>query len=154
MLFMSTSDSLVLHKLLTTVAEYKASDLPLSVGNPPMMRVDGKLLPVEGQDLVTSEFVEKFADIMITANQRAQLQQKRELLTSWVFDERVRFRAHMFYQDNLLTLSLAYIPERVKNIRELGLPEELFSLLDLQSGLVLFNCPNLSRKTTTVTALL
>ena len=154
MLFMSTSDSLVLHKLLTTVAEYKASDLHLSVGNPPMMRVDGKLLPVEGQDLVTSEFVEKFADIMITANQRAQLQQKRELLTSWVFDERVRFRAHMFYQDNLLTLSLAYIPERVKNIRELGLPEELFSLLDLQSGLVLFNGPNLSGKTTTVTALL
>ena len=57
----SSNDQIIINRILTSVAEYNASDLHLSVGNPPMLRVDNELVPLREEQVITPDLIEKFA---------------------------------------------------------------------------------------------
>ena len=76
--------------------EYRASDLHLSVGNPPTLRVNGQLIPIK-ETVVTPKFVTEIADAILTADQKQKLQEQKELIVTFDFESKKRFRIHFFF---------------------------------------------------------
>lgn len=151
---MGTTDTIIINRLLASIAQYKASDLHLSVGNLPSLRIDGKLTPLTSENVITGDFMNTLCAYVLNESQRKQLEERKEFVVSWICEGKARFKVHMFYQDNYLSASFRYISERIPDLASLGLPEELLSLIELPHGLVLFNGPAGSGKTTTVAVLI
>ena len=148
-----TTTQLGLSKLLSQVAEYKASALHLSVGNPPILRVDEKLLPIESEGIMTPDRIEKIAFSFLNADQKAELEAQKEIVFTYSFEERARFKVSIFYQKGYLSVSLRYIPTVVPTLHELGLPSIVERFTHLKKGLVLVTGPFGSVKTTTLASL-
>jgi len=150
---MATTDSIVIQRILTTAAEYRASDLHLTVGNPPILRVDGKLVALEQEQVITPEFMEVLSEMFLTPDQREELTRERELVTAFMLENRIRFKVSMFYQRGFLAASLRLISSDIKPLSELGLPKVVESFVNLTKGLVLVTGPFGSGRTATVAAL-
>lgn len=150
---MPTSQSIVLQRILTTAAEYRASDLHLTVGNPPIVRVDGKLVVLEQEQVITPEFMDVVIETFLTAAQRQALDHDRETVVAFTLENRIRFKVSMFYQRGFLAASLRLISDEIKSLTELGLPSIVPSFAQLTKGLVLITGPFGSGRTATMAAL-
>lgn len=150
---MPTTDSIVIQRILTTAAEYRASDLHLTVGNPPILRVDGKLVVLEQEPVVTPEFMDIVAEMFLSPEQRQSLAEDREIVAAFMLENRIRFKVSMFYQRGFLAASLRLISSEIKPLSELGLPKAVASFVNLTKGLVLVTGPFGSGRTQTVAAL-
>lgn len=134
---MNTADQLAVQKMLASVDTYRASDIHFSVGNPPMMRVGGKLLAVPDQPLMTPDFLEGIVFSWLDEHQQAQLREKKDILVTKTFDNKKRFKIAAFYQQGHVSATLTVVPHMVPGLHELGLPVEAQQLVNMQSGLVL-----------------
>lgn len=150
---MHTGDELTLQKMLEMVAEYRASDLHLSVGNPPILRVDAKLVPLHDFPILTKDFLESSLDIFLDRTQRVSLERDREVIVAYPFHKQGRFRVHIFYQRGSVGMSFRFIGERLSNLKALGLPPSVEKLVDLKSGLVIISGPFGSGRTSVISAL-
>lgn len=150
---MPTSESIVLQRILTTAAEYRASDLHLTVGNPPIVRVDGKLVVLEQEQVITPEFMDVVIEMFLTGEQRKILDQNREIVVAFTLENRIRFKVSMFYQRGFLAASLRLISNEIKSLAELGLPPVVQGFSQLTKGLVLITGPFGSGRTATMAAL-
>lgn len=148
-----TAIQIELAKLLGRVAEYKASALHLSVGNPPILRVDERLMALQDEGILTPDKLVKIADSFLTEEQRKQLELEKEIVFTYSFEERARFKVGIFYQKGYLSISLRYIPTVVPTLAELGLPTVAERFTHLKKGLVLVTGPFGSGKTTTLASL-
>jgi twitching motility protein PilT len=151
---MSTTENLAIARLLTVVAERKASDLHLTVGNPPILRVDGKLQTLAEEAIVTPDFLESVVKTILTPEQRRHLEEAREITVAYQFENRARFKANVYHQKGFLAVSLRLVPPTIKSISELGLPPILETFAALDHGLVIVTGPFGSGRTTTVAAIL
>jgi len=140
-------------RILTTVAELKATDLHMTIGTPPIVRVDGKLKVLETEDIVTPEVVQALVDGLLTDGQKQQLEAHKDITVSQSFMERIRFRMNAFYQKGFLSLSMRFIPDRIPPMDSLGLPKQVENFTTLERGLVLITGPFGSGKTTTAASL-
>jgi len=140
--------------LLQALADKGASDLHLKVGRPPMMRVQGDLIPVGGQRVLGAEDVERLIGSVIDAEQRSTLKRDRELDFSFVVQGVGRLRGNAFFQKGFHGAVFRLIPTRIATLDDLGAPAVLKELVLRKQGLFLVTGPTGSGKTTTLAAII
>lgn len=139
--------------LLEEVVKKKASDLHLQVALPPMLRVDGSLVPVSGADILTEEMVEALIFAILDDDQKQILLKDKEFDFSFAFGDLGRFRVNAFHERGNLAAALRLIPNEILTTEQLGLPEVVKKFADYPRGLVLVTGPTGSGKSTTLAAL-
>jgi len=139
--------------LLEEVIKKKASDLHLQVGLPPMLRVDGRLGPVTGADVLNEEGVEALIFAILDDDQKQILLKDKEFDFSFAFGDLGRFRVNAFHERGNLASALRLIPNELLSIEQLGLPPVLNKFAEYPRGLVLVTGPTGSGKSTTLAAL-
>jgi len=141
-----------INDLLFASQKNNASDLHLSAGNPPILRVNGDMLPLKGNPL-TSEDVQQLVYSIMTEQQRAIYEQDLEIDFSFSFSEQLRFRVNAFNTLGGQAAVLRTIPTKIVTLEDLGAPEVLKKLTDLHKGLILVTGPTGSGKSTTLAAM-
>ena len=142
-----------LRELLEQMVKMGASDLHLTVGSPPVVRVDGKLQRLN-YDLLTSEHTKKLCYSMLNEKQKLKFEQNSELDFSFGIESMSRFRCNMFMQRGNVAVALRQIPYKVQTFEELGLPKVIAELAKLPRGLVLVTGPTGSGKSTTLASII
>jgi twitching motility protein PilT len=140
--------------LLEEVVKKKASDLHLQVGIPPMLRVDGELVPVPGADVLNDEAVETLIYATLDDDQKQILLKDKEFDFSFAFGDLGRFRVNAFHERGNLAAALRLIPNEILSIEQLGLPPVLTKFANYPRGLVLITGPTGSGKSTTLAAII
>lgn len=140
--------------LLEEVIKKKASDLHLQVGLPPMLRVDGALVPATGADALTEEGVESLVFAILDEDQKQVLLKDKEFDFSFAFGDLGRFRVNAFHERGNMAAALRLIPNEILTIEQLGLPEIVNKFANYPRGLVLVTGPTGSGKSTTLAALI
>lgn len=139
--------------LLEEVIKKKASDLHLQVALPPMLRVDGALIPVSGTEPLTEETVEALVFAILDEDQKQILLKDKEFDFSFAFGDLGRFRVNAFHERGNLAAALRLIPNDILSIEQLGLPPIVNKFADYPRGLVLVTGPTGSGKSTSLAAL-
>jgi pilus retraction protein PilT len=135
-------------------ARTRASDIHITAGRPPLMRVDGDLVPVPGfEDDQPTEWVEHIAFGLMGAGQREEFDERGEVDLAHATEGIGRFRTNVFRQLGSIAIALRFIPDRVYSLEELGAPAIARDLAMLPRGLVLLTGPTGSGKSTTLTAM-
>jgi twitching motility protein PilT len=142
-----------LRELLEQMVKMGASDLHLTVGSPPVVRIDGKLQRLE-YDTLTSEQTKKLCYSMLNEKQKMKFEQFSELDFSFGIEQMSRFRCNVFMQRGNVAVVLRQIPYEVRSFQELGLPKVVSNFAALPRGLVLVTGPTGSGKSTTLAALI
>lgn len=139
--------------LLEEVVRKHASDLHLQVGLPPMLRVDGSLIPIAGHNQLDTKTIESLIFAILDEDQRKILLKDKEFDFSFAFGTMGRFRVNAFHERGNLAAALRLIPNEIKSITELGLPSVVSNFANYPRGLVLVTGPTGSGKSTTLAAL-
>ncbi len=143
-----------LKDLLDLMVKRGASDLHLTVGTPPQLRIDGKLSKIEGYDLLVPEDTKKLAYSIMNEKQRQRFEEKSELDLSFGIENLSRFRANVFIQRGNVAMAVRQIPYKIKSFDELGIPKVVAEMANLPRGLVLVCGPTGSGKSTTLASLI
>jgi twitching motility protein PilT len=151
---MAAQQGVRIEVLLEEVIKKKASDLHIQVGLPPMLRVDGALLPVTGSEALTEEAVESLIFAILDEDQKQILLKDKEFDFSFAFGDLGRFRVNAFHERGNMAAALRLIPNEILTIEQLGLPAVVNKFADYPRGLVLVTGPTGSGKSTTLAALL
>ncbi|MBN2226425.1 MAG: type IV pilus twitching motility protein PilT [candidate division Zixibacteria bacterium] len=144
---------LSLRGLLEEMVKMDASDLHLTVGAPPVVRVDGKLVRMQ-YDILTPDLTKKLAYSIMNEKQRLKFETSSELDLSFGIEQLSRFRCNVFMQRGNVAVALRQIPYKVKTFEELGLPKVIAEFAGLPRGLVLVTGPTGSGKSTTLAAII
>lgn len=139
--------------LLDEVIKKKASDLHLQVGLPPMLRVDGSLLAVNGAESLDEEGIEALIFSILDEDQKQILLKDKEFDFSFAFGDLGRFRVNAFHERGNLAAALRLIPNEITTLEQLGMPEIVNKFASFPRGLVLVTGPTGSGKSTTLAAL-
>lgn len=139
--------------LLEEVINKKASDLHLQVGLPPMLRIDGALVPVPGYNNLDQAAVEALVYAILAPDQQQILEKDKEFDFSFAFGNLGRFRVNAFHERGNLAAALRLIPNDIKSMSELGMPNVVTSFANYPRGLVLVTGPTGSGKSTTLASL-
>ncbi len=143
-----------LEDLLKHMVEKNASDLHLSAGSPPRIRIDGELNPV-GEDMLSPDDTQRLVYGVLDSEQIAKFEQDWELDLSFGVSGIGRFRTNVFYQRGAIGSVMRVIPYKIKNFDELGLPKDVCErLCSLPRGLVLVTGATGSGKSTTLASML
>jgi twitching motility protein PilT len=140
--------------LLEEVVKKKASDLHIQVGLPPMLRIDGSLVPVSGADILTDEAVETLIFAVLDEDQKQILLKDKEFDFSFAFGEMGRFRVNAFHERGNLAAALRLITNEILTVEQLGLPPIVTKFAEYPRGLVLITGPTGSGKSTSLAALI
>jgi len=140
-------------ELLTFSEKNGASDVHLSAGNPPVLRIHGDMLPMKMPPMEPDQ-VRQLIYALMTEQQRAQYEKDWELDFAVSFGDHMRFRVNAFNTINGPAAALRSIPTKVLSLEELNAPEILKRLCHKNKGLVLVTGPTGSGKSTTLAAML
>ncbi len=143
----------VLNELLNLVVENEASDLHLTVGTPPVIRVDGELIPTD-LDVLTPMDTRSLIYNMLTAEQQKEFEEQLELDISYSVHGFGRFRVNVFKQRGCIGAVFRVIPTKIPTLDDLRMPARLRDFTKLDKGLVLVTGPTGSGKSTTLAALI
>ncbi len=143
-----------LKSFLVQLVQRGGSDIHFSVGDYPIFRVDGDLQRLENEKIVSQEDTKILAKELLTEEQLAKLEKDRSADFSIEVDSGERFRANMFHQKGNLSLVLRYIPNQIKDLSELSIPENIYEFMEKTQGLLLITGPTGCGKTTTLAALI
>lgn len=141
-------------KYLGLVVSQEGSDLHLSAGNFPAIRIDSKLQQLNKEEMITRSDMEAVSKCLLNESKLKKLKKNRQVDFSLEFKSNIRFRGNMFYQKGMLSLALRLISNKIKNLEELSLPERIYDFAEKKQGLFLVVGPNGHGKTTTITALI
>lgn len=141
-------------QLLENIVNMGASDLHLTVGSRPMVRVNTALSPLPDSEPLTMEDVEYFLSQILSKNQKDILDVNKEVDLSVALSNKVRFRVNSFYQKGYPSVALRVIPLVIPNLEELNLPPIVASLCELRQGLIIVTGPTGHGKSTTIAAMI
>ena len=142
-----------LDDLLRQMKEQGASDLHLTSGSAPYMRINGDMVKLHYRS-VSAETCQGLIFEILTENQKEIFTEDWDLDLSYPLHDVGRFRVNVFMQRNGISAVFRLIPENIKTIEELDLPEQLSSLIDVSEGLILVTGPTGSGKSTTLASLI
>ncbi|MBK6520087.1 MAG: PilT/PilU family type 4a pilus ATPase [Polyangiaceae bacterium] len=131
----------------------KASDLHLSVGKPPMLRVRGELIPARNAPSTTEE-ISALLFPLISADQRQRLEAELDLDFAHAFGDKARFRASYFKKSTGFGAVFRVIPSKVATLQDLSCPDAIRAVSERKAGLILVTGPTGSGKSTTLAAML
>lgn len=143
-----------INKYLNMVIQQGASDLHLSVGFYPMMRVDGRLVRITEDEIIGKDDMEKLASSLLNADRLKKMQDDKHIDFSVEFEKNVRFRANFFYQKGYLSLAMRRISENILSLEDLNLPPHIYNFTERSQGLVLVTGPMGHGKSTTLASLI
>lgn len=138
---------------LEMVAQQGASDLHLSVGRPPILRIDGKLYPVAGDGKLSDQTMVQIAQAILNEKQQKRLEEERQIDFSIDLHGKARFRSNVFYQKGFVSAAFRMIPSKIRTLEELNMPAVLYELTKPSQGFVLITGPCGHGKSTTLAAL-
>jgi twitching motility protein PilT len=144
---------ITLHQLLRAVVDKGASDLHITTGTPPQLRIDGSLMPLKTAPLTPVD-TKQLCYSVLTEEQKVQFERDNELDLSFGVKGLSRFRGNIFVQRGAVAGVFRQVPFRILSFEELGLPPVIARLANLPSGLILVTGPTGSGKTTTLAAIL
>lgn len=139
--------------LLEEIVKRNASDLHLQYGLPPIMRLDGALMPIAGQPRLEENDLAALIFATMDEEQQKTYEKDKEIDYSFAFGEIARFRVNAFHERGKMAAAFRLIPNKIKDVTELGLPSVVESFAEFPRGLVLVTGPTGSGKSTTLAAL-
>jgi len=138
---------------LEIIVKRNASDLHLVVGSPPIMRIDGVLMPISPGPL-TAEDTETLVGELLSAEQKEMLSVNKELDFSFALGDVARFRVNAYFQKGYVSGALRLIPTYIKTIEELNLPSICHNFAKMRQGFVLVTGPTGHGKSTTIASII
>jgi twitching motility protein PilT len=145
---------LSLSELLHKLSDLAGSDLHITTGTPPLVRVHGEIRPLDGYRPLTSSETKQLAYSVLTDAQKHRFEENLELDFSFGVKGLSRFRANIFNQRGAVGAVFRAIPYEIKSFEELGLPQVVKDLCAKPRGLVLVTGPTGSGKSTTLAAVI
>ena len=139
--------------LLRLIIEERASDLHLTVGAPPTVRLNGRLIKLEIRPL-EPEDTESLARAITSESNLQKVNEEGSVDFGFSFRGKDRFRVSVFRQQGYLGMALRVVPRKMLSLEEIGLPEAVRQLLYTPRGLILVTGPTGSGKTTTLAGML
>src|SRR3954462_6387932 len=146
--------SLNLRVLLEEMIERGASDLHVTAGERPMMRIDGDIQRSSIDYVMQPKDTLQLAYSVLTENQKKRFEMEDELDFSFGIQNLARFRGNCFKQRGCVAMVIRQIPFNIKTFNDLGLPKVIADLSDKPRGLVLVTGPTGSGKSTTLAAMI
>ena len=143
-----------LKELFETVLTQQASDLHISVGHPPVLRIGGRLVPLVRRKKFSPEDTKEVAFELLTPEQKERFLKNKEIDFSYSFEGKARFRVNIFFQKGNISCALRFIPSKIPTIEELNLPPILHELIRPSQGFVLITGASSQGKSTTLAALI
>jgi len=151
---MSSTAILNFQNFLQESMERKGSEIHFSVGQVPLFRIEGKLVPSHDGEIISNQFVTDIFNRFADDNIKWRFEQEKEITFAKTLENDTRFKFSAFYQKGNISLSLRYIPAEPPKLESLGLPGKVKEMLGQKSGLILVCGPFDSGRTTTAAALL
>ncbi len=151
----SAADTAVrpLDRLLIQMVELDASDLHLSSGVAPMVRLHGDIRPLAGYTALTSDHIQLMCDDIAPAKNRREFREVNDTDFAYEIQGLARFRVNLFRDRKGAGAVFRQIPAEIQSLEKLGLPESVKNLCQLTKGLVLVTGPTGSGKSTTLAAM-
>lgn len=143
-----------IHDILDLLVEKNGSDVHLLAGLPPILRVDGDLVPIPGVDAVGPEEMEMLLDPLMTEEEKQLFAKNKEWDFAYQHGDKGRFRINVYHERGKKAAALRLIPSRIKTIEELNLPRAFERLATRKQGLVLVTGPTGEGKSTSLAALI
>jgi twitching motility protein PilT len=145
--------SLQIQQLFKVMVDNGASDLHLTVGSAPGMRISGEIVRVKVGSLLPDD-TKRLIYQILTEKQKAELEKNLELDFSFGIKGLARFRANVFYSKGAVAAVFRQIPSLIPDFEALGLPPVLLQMVDVSSGLFLVTGPTGSGKSTTLASII
>ncbi len=142
-----------LNKILAFAVKKGASDIHLSSGYPPIIRMHGQLQKMNAQ-AISADHMNQLVNELLTKEQQNHYESTRELDFAYAISGLARFRTNAYFQLNGKALAFRIIPERIRPLEELGAPQGVYDLARRQEGFVLVTGPTGSGKSTTLAAMI
>jgi twitching motility protein PilT len=142
-----------MHDLLTIMIERGASDLHITTGTPPQIRLHGKLTPLTQFERLTPQDTQRLAYSVLNEGQKQKFEEDNELDLSFGIQGLARFRCNVYRQRGAVAAAIRVIPIKIRSFDELGLPPVVEQLADRPKGLILVTGPTGSGKSTTLAAM-
>ena len=142
-----------MHDLLTIMIERGASDLHITTGTPPQIRLHGKLTPLTQFERLTPQDTQRLAYSVLNEGQKQKFEEDNELDLSFGIQGLARFRCNVYRQRGAVASAIRVIPIKIRTFDELGLPLIVEQLADRPKGLILVTGPTGSGKSTTLAAM-
>jgi twitching motility protein PilT len=143
-----------LRALLEEVIEKEASDLHVTAGERPKLRIDGEITDSSVPEVLTAKDTLQLAYSVLTENQKKRFETEDELDFSFGIQNLARFRGNVFKQRGCVAMVIRMIPFNVRTFHELGLPPIVAKLAERPRGLILVTGPTGSGKSTTLAAII
>ncbi|MBD3331061.1 PilT/PilU family type 4a pilus ATPase [Candidatus Peregrinibacteria bacterium] len=143
-----------LAKIFRTAVQYNASDIFISTGTKPTLRINGELVQISDHPDLTKKMAEDYLLEIMTADQKARFQKALDLDFSIEIEDIARFRVNMFVQRKGISAVFRLVTSDIRTIEELGLPPQVKKTTQFKNGLVIVTGPTGSGKTTTLAALI
>ena len=142
-----------IREYLEIVVKKEASDLHIVTGSPPVIRIDGVLIPVSSA-LLTPEDTESLIFELVSPEQKELLLVNKELDFSFALGDVARFRVNAYFQKGYISAALRLIPSYIKSIEELNLPKICHNFAKLRQGFILVTGPTGHGKSTTIASII
>lgn len=142
-----------LHQLLKAMIEKGASDLHITTGSSPQLRIDGSLVPLK-TDMLTPADTKRLCYSILTEEQKIRFEKENELDLSFGVKNLARFRANIFVQRGAVAGAFRAIPFKILSLDELGLPKIAHEMAHRPKGLVCITGPTGAGKSTTLAAII
>lgn len=141
------------NELIDTLIKEGGSDLHISAGNPPVIRVSGSLIPLSSKEVLTGEATLGIISALLDEEQKAEFLKNQEVDFSYEYKD-VRLRGNGFFQRGSVSIALRLIPKQIKTLEELGLPPKLADFAARKQGFFLVVGPVGQGKSTTLASLI
>ena len=141
-------------ELLEIVVQRNASDLHISAGSEPVVRVNGKIERLEGFATLTPEMSRRLLYSVTSTEQQKELEERRQIDLSYPLPGLARFRVNIFVQRQTIAGAFRLVPSDIKSLEDLNLPTSLHDLAAKPRGLVIVTGPTGSGKSTTLAAII
>jgi twitching motility protein PilT len=151
---MASLDISGIDRLLDYLWERGGTDLLLTMGSPPLVRIDGELVPVEGAAVLGEEQVQQVILGVLGSELGERLHEEREVDFAFGWRDRARMRGNAFHQQGTVAMALRLIPREIPTFEDLGLPPIVDDLVRLPQGLILVTGPTGSGKSTSLASML
>jgi twitching motility protein PilT len=142
-----------LEDLLQTAGQNNASDIHMSPGNYPIVRIDGRLIALSNKKILDSETLEGLASALLGEERKSRFVSEKEIDFSYESTQGARFRVNIYYTQGRIAATLRLVPNQIKSVEDLNLPSIVKVFGKLAQGFVLVVGPNGHGKSTTLAAI-